>query len=549
MKRPVILGFLGTALDAGKGDAARWDGWRPSVDLCRHEDLVVQRFELLSTKRFARLAEIVAADICSVSPETHVRIHELEFDDPWDFGEVYAKTDDFVRTLEWKPDEEDYLVHMTTGTHVAQICLFLLVETRRIPGRLLQTSPPKRRNETPGSYAIIDLDLSKYDRLAKRFRKERTDALTFLKSGIATRNAAFNLLIERIEKVAIASKSPILLTGPTGAGKSQLARRIHELKVARGQVLGPFVEVNCATLRGDASMSTLFGHEKGAFTGAASARAGLLRTAHTGVLFLDEIGELGLDEQAMLLRALEEGRFLPVGSDREAVSNFQLIAGTNRNLRSAVADGRFREDLLARIDLWTFRLPRLAERPEDIEPNLSFELERWEERHGTRVSFNREARDRFLSFATSKEASWSGNFRDFNAALVRMATLCEGGRIGVDVVEDEISRLTSSWKRLESKPENDVLARHLPSASIQMLDRFDRVQLEDVLTACEDSKSLSEAGRKLFENSLARRTSPNHADRLRKYLLRFGLDGAAITGSSRSRSSSGRQGRSSTSSG
>ena len=543
-----MLGFLGTALDAGKG-AARWDAWRPSVDVCRHEDLVVERFELLSTRRFAALAEVVAADIRGVSPETQVHIHDVEFDDPWDFGEVYAKTDDFVRTLEWRPDEEDYLVHMTTGTHVAQICLFLLVETRRIPGRLLQTAPPKRRSEKAGSYAIIDLDLSKYDRLAKRFRKERTDALTFLKSGIATRNVAFNILIERIERVAIASKSPILLTGPTGAGKSQLARRIHELKVARGQVAGPFVEVNCATLRGDGSMSTLFGHEKGAFTGAASARAGLLRSAHTGVLFLDEIGELGLDEQAMLLRALEEGRFLPVGSDREVASDFQLIAGTNRDLGSAVASGRFREDLLARIDLWTFRLPRLAERPEDIEPNLSFELERWEERHGTRVSLNREARDRFLSFATSKEAVWSGNFRDFNAALVRMATLCEDGRIGVDVVEDEISRLTAAWKRLEPQPESDVLAGHLPAAAIQALDRFDRVQLEDVLRVCEDSRSLSDAGRTLFENSLAKRTSPNHADRLRKYLLRFGLDGAAITGSSRSRRRSDRERRTSGSSG
>ena len=121
-------------------------------------------------------------------------------------------------------------------------------------------------------------------------------------------------MIEQIERVAIASRAPLLLTGPTGAGKSQLARRIFELKKARRQVAGEFVEVNCATLRGDGAMSALFGHVTGAFTGAVEDRPGLLRTADGGVLFLDEIGELGLDEQAMLLRALEEKTFLPVGA-------------------------------------------------------------------------------------------------------------------------------------------------------------------------------------------------------------------------------------------
>src|SRR6185436_12447123 len=113
----------------------------------------------------------------------------------------------------------------------------------------------------------------------------------------------------------------------------------------------------------------LFGHVKGSFTGAAQDRKGLLVAADGGLLFLDEIGELGLDEQAMLLRAVEEKRFLPVGSDTEVESDFQLIAGTNRGLAEEVRSGRFRADLLARIDLWTFRLPGLAERREDVEPN------------------------------------------------------------------------------------------------------------------------------------------------------------------------------------
>jgi transcriptional regulatory protein RtcR len=539
MKKTVLLGFLGSVLDAGR-QPDRWAGWRPSVDICRHEDFIVDRFELLSQRRFAKIADTLVADIASVSPETVVRVHDIEFEDAWDFGEVYSKTDDFARSYAFKPEEEDYLVHMTTGTHVAQICLFLLVETHHIPARLIQSSPPSRasskRGDGIGTYTIIDLDLSKYDRLAARFRREHTDRLAFLKSGIATRNPAFNALIEKIERVAIASKSPILLTGPTGSGKSLLARRIDELKRAHGHVSGAFVEVNCATLRGDGAMSALFGHRKGAFTGAVQDRAGLLRAADGGMVFLDEIGELGIDEQAMLLRALEEKRFLPVGSDQELESDFQLIAGTNRDLRDRVRAGQFREDLLARIDLWTFRLPRLSERPEDIEPNLDWELERWEERHGVRVAFNREARSRFLAFACSPEGQWTGNFRDFNAALVRMATLAGGGRIAVADVDEEIERLRAAWSSSECDASLDSLQRHLTPSAIETLDRFDRVQLAEVLQVCESARSLSDAGRTLFAASRVKRSTTNDADRLRKYLARFGLDPKSVLHRPRDRS-------------
>jgi transcriptional regulatory protein RtcR len=524
MSRTVALGFLGTTLDRASG-AERWQRWRPSVDLCRHEDLAIHRFELLSQRRFAALARQVADDIRTVSPETEVRTHDLELADPWDFEEVYSALHDFARAYPFAPEDEQYLVHVTTGTHVEQICLFLLTETRRIPGRLVQTAPPKRagRRSHPGSYTVIDLDLSKYDRLASRFSREQEESVSFLKSGIATRNAAFNALIERIEKVAIASTAPILLMGPTGAGKSQLAQRIHALKHQRRQVSGRFVEVNCATVRGDGAMSALFGHTKGAFTGAVQDRPGLLRAADGGVLFLDEIGELGLDEQAMLLRAVEEKRFLPLGSEREVKSDFQLIAGTNRDLREAVRQRLFREDLLTRIDLWTFTLPALRSRPEDVEPNLEYELEQWATRSGNRVTFNKEARRKFLTFAADGASLWPGNFRDFNAAVVRMATLAHGGRIDEPLVDEEIERLRGAWRHREDGGRDDLLERALAPGVRAGLDRFDRVQLADVLAVCAESRSLSDAGRRLFAVSRARRATTNDADRLRKYLARFGL--------------------------
>ena len=196
---------------------------------------------------------------------------------------MYGSLHDFARPYPFDPDAEDYFVHITTGSHVAQICLFLLTESRHIPGRLLQTSPPPgTRRGHAGTYRIIDLDLSKYDRIASRFARDEIDERSLLKSGIPTRNAAFNALVERLDRVTVRSSAPILLLGPTGAGKSLLARRIYELKKARRQVKGPFVEVNCATVRGDAAMSALFGHVRGAFTGALRDRPGLLLSAHDG---------------------------------------------------------------------------------------------------------------------------------------------------------------------------------------------------------------------------------------------------------------------------
>ncbi|MEO1529586.1 MAG: RNA repair transcriptional activator RtcR [Planctomycetota bacterium] len=529
-KRRVVIGLLGTKLDQGPRKD-RWSNWRPSIAICQQPDLIVDRMELIHDPKHAGLARQVAADARAVSPESHVHLHELPLADPWDFESVYAALHGFSLDYEFDTDEEDYLVHITTGSHVAQICLFLLTESRHLPAALLQTSPTRgRKNDPAGEYRIIDLDLSRYDQLAARFRQEQRDSQSFLKAGIATKDPDFNALIERIEQVTLATDSPILLCGPTGAGKTRLAKRIFELKKHRRQVPGQLVEVNCATIRGDQAMSTLFGHKKGAFTGATADRAGLLKAADGGVLFLDEIGELGLDEQAMLLRAIEDKVFQPVGSDKSAGSDFQLIAGTNRDLVDEVDAGRFREDLLARINLWTFRLPGLRERSADIDPNLDFELARFAQSSGRNVRMNKEARERFLNFAIDRQTPWSGNFRDLSAAVTRMATLAPGGRIAVEQVDEEIARLRQGWGANHESSGDHLLTQVLSPQQIEKIDRFDRVQLAEVIAVCRTSKSLSAAGRTLYQASRLAKQRPNDADRLRKYLLKFGLSWESVQG-------------------
>lgn len=532
MRRPlVVFGFLGSTVDAG-GGTDRWERWRPTVALGQFEDLRVDRLVLWTDlARNAALVRTVTADLGTVSPETQVLPLDFQLGNPWDFEEVFGALLDYARGYPFDPEREDYLVHITTGTHVAQICLFLLCESRHFPARLLQTAPPRPgrrdvRGDARGHWSIIDLDLSRYDGIAKRFAREQADRHSLLKAGIHTRSPSFNRMIEEIELVAVRSNAPILLMGPTGAGKSFLAKRVYQLKRGEHRISGAFVEINCATLRGDQAMSALFGHVRGAYTGAGVARQGLLRAAHQGLLFLDEIGELGLDEQAMLLKAIEDKRFLPVGADTEMDSDFQLIAGTNRDLALAVAAGRFRDDLYARLNLWTFDLPGLRDRRQDIEPNLDFELERYEQASGQRVTLNQEARSAYLRFALDPTTPWPGNFRDLSASVTRMATLALAGRIQIEHVQDEIGRLRRQWRGHDAVGAGAGLALEadpLDGLPLPALDRFDRVQLAEVVRVCRASRSVSEAARTLFAESLKARTSRNDADRLRKYLARFGL--------------------------
>jgi transcriptional regulatory protein RtcR len=532
--------MLGTTLDnVVKGD--RWKRWRPTVAACSQPDFVFDRYEIIYPIHFKRLLDQVVADLKVVSPKTEIVLHQLEMANPWDFEEVFAKLHDFMNRYSFDLEREEYFVNITTGTHVAQICLFLLAESRYLPGRLFQVGLVKG-GDPKGTYSVIDLDLKKYNPIAARFEKEKDQSEQFLKAGIVTRNSNFNILIDQIEMICLRSRDPLLLMGRTGVGKTELARRIFQLKKAKHKILGRFVEVNCATLKGDAVMSMLFGHVKGASTGALKERNGLLKEADGGLIFLDEIGELGLDEQAMLLRAIEDKKFLPMGTDRDVSSDFELIAGTNRDLNADVQNGRFREDLLARINLWAFRLPDLKERREDIEPNLEFELTKFSTKTGKKLRFNQEALAAFLKFAHAPSTPWRGNFRDLNSAITRMGTFAESGRISLDLVETEIIRMQATWQKgSDSESERTVngesgrgVAYHRVAAlladRVKDFDSFDLAQLEAVLETCAACSSLSEASRKLFAVSRLKKVSANDADRLTKYLQRFGLVAKDVVG-------------------
>jgi len=409
------------------------------------------------------------------------------------------------------------------------------------------------------------LDVSRYDGLRERFEAEKQQHWQTLQANLVTQNAAYQKLISDIEKVATRSTAPILLMGATGAGKSQLAGQIYALKKAKvsstqgKNTLEQFIEVNCATLRGDTAMSVLFGHVKGAFTGAATSRDGLLKSADGGLLFLDEIGELGLDEQAMLLTALEEQRFYPLGSDTPISVSFQLMAGTNKDLQQAVANGEFRADLFARLNTWTFFLPSLKDRLEDLPANIDYELARLGSEQQQQYRFAPEARQLYESFAMSADATWQGNFRDLTASMIRLTTLAESKVIRNDDAQAEIERLAHLWELPDSlsgsnslgndnkgnnanknslsntssnttldnetieQGSHNTLRKYLDEDMLTTIDPFDAVQLAYVIEVCINHKNQAAAGRYLYANSRDKLKSPNDSDRLRKYLMKFGL--------------------------
>jgi transcriptional regulatory protein RtcR len=359
--RNVVIGFLGTQLDMGKRRE-----WRPSVQLCAHPGFPVDRLELIHDQRHYHLACNVMAAITKVSPETEVRLVRIDMKDPWDFQEVYGQLYDFAADYGFDEDRERYHVHLTTGTHVAQICWFLLTESRHIPARLIQTGPPREGGEPQGTLDVIDLDLARYNALQRRFDVAKREHAALLLGGVETRSTAMQALIARLDLVAGSTDAPIFLLGEAGTGKSALASRLHELKLVQRRVKGRLVQVNCAALR-EGALPALLGQRRSAMGAAGSERPGFLREADGGVLFLDQIDDLPPEAQAALLQALETGRYCPVGSEAEVSVRLQLIASASLDPGALVRSGRLRPDLFARLSQWQFRLLPLRERREEVE--------------------------------------------------------------------------------------------------------------------------------------------------------------------------------------
>jgi formate hydrogenlyase transcriptional activator len=251
--------------------------------------------------------------------------------------------------------------------------------------------------------------------------------------GIVGQSKALKSVLHEVSLVA-AADSTVLIQGETGTGKELIARAVHNLSDRRN---GPFQRINCAAIPRDLLESDLFGHEKGAFTGAVTQKLGRFELAGHGTIFLDEIGEMSLDLQPKLLRVLQEREFERVGSPRMIRMHARVIAATNRNLSAMVGEGKFREDLFYRLSVFPIQVPALRERREDIPLLVKHLVQQFARRMGKTIESVAPE-----TMEALKRYSWPGNIRELQNVIERAVVLSDGGILSVNT--DRLKRDSSS---------------------------------------------------------------------------------------------------------
>jgi DNA-binding NtrC family response regulator len=288
--------------------------------------------------------------------------------------------------------------------------------------------------EKPINPSVLTAQLHKAsERLAltaenRRLKAELEEAGSF--GSMVGRSKPMRQLYQLIKSVA-PTDANVLITGENGTGKEVVATVIHE-NSKRGK--GPFIKVNCAAIPTELIESELFGHKRGAFTGAVNDKMGLMELANNGTLLLDEIGELTTNLQVKLLRVLQDREFRPVGSTKILRPNFRLLSSTNVNVESALKDGRLREDLYFRINTLTLHVPALRERPNDIPVLAEWFLQKFAAQHDRNISsFHPDALRALVDYA------WPGNVRELQHVVERAVILAQGSIIGVDDLPDGVA--------------------------------------------------------------------------------------------------------------
>jgi len=275
------------------------------------------------------------------------------------------------------------------------------------------------------------------------------------RDGFVTASAAMEDVLSRARLVA-QSDASVFIYGASGTGKELLARAIHR---ASARAVGPFVAVNCAAIPEALMESELFGHRKGAFTGAAYDHKGLLQSADGGTLLLDEIGDMPLALQAKLLRVLQERQVRPVGANQTADVDIRVISATHRSLERRIAERQFREDLYYRLNVVALTIPALAQRPEDIIPLAVHFLKQVTTRYRKEVNgFAPEAMEQLVA------APWPGNVRQLQNVVEQTVALCTGAVIPASLVQDALNHQTSGLTPLDQAKrafERDYLVRIL----------------------------------------------------------------------------------------
>lgn len=402
-----------------------------------------------------------------------VKLQQITLSGPTNFGEIYQAASTIIsEKLKEKPDTE-LVFHLSPGTP-AMAAVWILIAKTRFPAELIESS-----KEHGVRTASVPFDISA-DYIPDLLRKP-DKALERLAAGLPAAFPEFDDIIHRSEVMQrailkarrIAPRSiPVLIEGESGTGKELFARAIHDASPRKDK---SFVVINCGAIPAELVESELFGHEKGAFTGAVSARVGHFEAAHQGTIFLDEIGELPKEMQVKLLRTVQEGEVARIGATKARKVDIRIIAATNRNLIDEVAEGSFREDLFYRLAVAVIKLPPLRERSGDVSLLIDQFLEQV-----NRESVNEPGYiDKKFSVAARNlliKHPWPGNVRELQNTLTRASVWSVDQVLGEEDIREALLPVPATGKGKElilnqSLGEGINLPEIIKNVAVHYLDR------------------------------------------------------------------------------
>lgn len=338
---------------------------------------------------------------------------------------------------------------------------------------------------------LVEISAKIFDDHDKLYRVDKN----FVFPGVVGQSRAIKSVFHILRRVAPTNIS-VLVEGQSGTGKELIARAIHENSPRRNK---QFIPINCAGLAESLLESELFGHSKGAFTGATVDRKGLFEIADKGTLFLDEIGDMPLPMQAKLLRVLEDGIVVPVGSNKPTVVDVRVISATNCNLAKLVEEKKFRQDLYFRIKGVSITLPPLRNRPQDIPELFGYFLREVCDELGRNITRITEA-----AMSILQGYDWPGNIRQLRHCIMTMVVMCEGDTLDVIDIPPEINRI----KQIEGQVApyaRQVVGVQLPDMSSMSLEELEQMHIRTVLEKTEGNRSEAAKILKIGERTLYRK--------------------------------------------
>ena len=422
---------------------------------------------LFATPKTLEISSATRTAIREKHKGTKVEILDVPLKDPTNYLGILRQLRKHFRTIQRRHPDASFSISVSSGTPHMHASWVLLAASGEIPATLLQSTPRQFVPEGKSQVREIDILAEDFPRITRTLGNQEPEsdeeaeiAALCRQEGIIGSDPGFLKALREAYLFGQYDDTHVLLLGETGSGKEFFSKFIHG---ASTRSTRPLVVVNCSSLPENLVESQLFGHRKGAFTGASDNHEGKFKAADGGTLFLDELGELPLAAQAKLLRALEQGEIEPVGANRPVKVNVRVVAATNRDLRAMVADNSFREDLYQRFGS-TIRLPSLRDRRTDIPLLATYLLEKWNQKH------KREKRLTAPALTELTRKPWPGNVRELQRVLVQSAILSTKAVLGPADLHFEEYTGTVSGNLPEPAPGFD-LASYLDDVKSHMVDR------------------------------------------------------------------------------